>query len=272
MERMDVERTNEDGGLPSSGWAGLRSVEASRPSEVDLERLDRMDAPELVRWAFETYGDRAAIGTSLQLSGAVLVDMAASTGLPFRVFTVDTLRLHPETYAAMDALERRYAIRLERYAPDPAKISRMVRDHGEYLFFDSRAKQEYCCQLRKVEPHARALQTLDVWLTGLRRDQSADRAQTRRAAWLEQDGRKILKLAPLAHWTQEQVRHYVEENNVPYNALYDQGYESIGCVICTTPIRAGEDLRAGRWRWYNILEEASKKECGIHVQGSGSGI
>jgi phosphoadenosine phosphosulfate reductase len=219
---------------------------------------------------FASVGGRAAIGTSGQLSGVVLVDMAARTGHPYRVFCVDTLRLHPTTYELWKKLEVRYGIELEIYRPDLDKVDKMVRRFGEYLFFDSKAKQEYCCDIRKVEPNERALSTLDVWVTGLRQDQSRARAHTPRAEIVDQAGRKIAKVNPLVEMDEEAVWAWVREHDVPYDPMFDprpdgSRYPSLGCIICTTPILPHEAPRAGRWRWFNASGDDAK-ECGIHVR------
>jgi phosphoadenosine phosphosulfate reductase len=198
-----------------------------------------------------------------------MIDMARRVAPQLRVVTVDTLRLPQDTYDLMNALEAKYGITIERFTPDPQRLDRMVQNHGEYLFFDSREKQEYCCSIRKVEPNNRALETVDIWITGLRRDQSKSRMVTPRAAEVDQNGRTILKLCPLIDWTEQQVSAYVADHEVPYNKLYDKGYTSIGCAICSTPTLPGEDKRAGRWRWWNHLNREDHKECGIHVSGSG---
>jgi phosphoadenylyl-sulfate reductase (thioredoxin) len=241
---------------------------AAIQESVNLDEIRKLDAEEMLAWAHATYGDRAGIVTSFQNSGCVMIDMASRVAPGLRVLTVDTLRLHDETYNLMREIEARYGVQVERFQPDPDRVRQMMQRHGEYLFFDSKPKQEYCCQIRKVEPHRRALESLDVWITGLRRDQSNFRKETARAGFVEEDGRVLLKLSPLADWTEERVAHYIEEGQLPYNKLYDQGYTSIGCVICTTPTKPWEDKRAGRWRWFNHLED-DDKECGIHIGGSG---
>jgi phosphoadenylyl-sulfate reductase (thioredoxin) len=235
-----------------------------------LEELEAMSPEELLRWAYTEFGERAGIVTSLQDSGTVMLDMANKVAPDLRVLTVDTLRLHPETYDLMNEVERRYGITIERFEPDPKRLQRMVQQHGEYLFFDSKAKQEFCCHVRKVEPNNRALRTVDVWITGVRRDHSDTRSETAKASYVRYDWGTVLKLAPLADWDDKQVKEYIDANDVPYNSLYDQGYTSIGCVICSTPTRPHEDKRAGRWRWFNALD--SDKECGIHTNTSGGGI
>lgn len=230
--------------------------------------LNEMGPVELLAWAAANHPGRAGIITSFQDTGCVLIDMMARAAVGLRVITVDTLRLHPETYALMAELESRFGITVERITPDPERLKRMIAQHGEYLFFDSKAKQEFCCNVRKTEPNQRALETLDVWFTGLRRDQSEFRENTPKISLVDRKGRKILKIAPLVDWEQREVNAYIQEHAVPYNKLYDQGYTSIGCVICSTPTLPGEDKRAGRWRWFNALEK-NNKECGIHMGGSG---
>ncbi len=238
-------------------------------SKPDTDLLNEMTPEDILRWSVDAYGPRAALFTSFQETGCALMDMAYRRGLTLRVVTVDTLRLHRETYDLMAALEARYGIAIEKFQPDPERLRRMIENHGEYLFFDSKDKQEHCCAIRKVEPNNRALETVDVWITGLRKDQSGFRASTPKASWVKRGDRELLKLCPLADWTEAMVRAYNEEHQVPANSLYEQGYASIGCIICSTPIRPGEDKRAGRWRWFNQYEQGDKKECGIHIAGSG---
>jgi phosphoadenylyl-sulfate reductase (thioredoxin) len=238
-------------------------------TEALADDLNEMSPEELFVWARAHYGERAGIITSFQDTGCVMIDLMSKAAPGMRVITVDTLRLPDETYRLMDEVEQKYGIAIERFTPDPARLNRMVAQHGEYLFFDSKSKQEYCCNIRKVEPNQRALETVDVWFTGLRRDHSAFRVNTPKAQIVDRGGRKLIKLAPLADWDQEQIDAYIRENHVPKNALYDQGYTSIGCKICTTPTRPGEDKRAGRWRWFNSQNPGDAKECGIHIGGSG---
>ena len=231
-----------------------------------VDKLNAMSAEELLKWAFDNFGDRAAIGTSFQLTGTVIIDLASKYTKRFRVFTIDTLRLHPETYDAIKAAEKKYGLKIERFTPDGSALKNMLDRFGEYLFFMDKAKQEYCCMVRKVEPNKRALKTLNVWITGLRKDQSDYRKTVEKAAIIEEDGRKILKLSPLADWDMAKIWQCIKENNLPYNKLFDMGYDSIGCIICSMPLVKGEPLRAGRWRWFNKQDD--KKECGIHTTGS----
>lgn len=233
--------------------------------------FESMPAAELLRWAVETFPGRTAINTSFQYTGMAQIHLAAEAGLDIRVATLDTLRLHPETYEFIDRVEARYGFKVEIVKPDPDEVERMVGRFGEYLFFDSKEKQEYCCAVRKTRPNERLLKGLDCWVAGLRRDQSASRRDLVRKAdlVLESDGarRKVLKLNPLADWSEGRLLDFVKKEDVLTHPLYAKGYPSFGCQVCATPIMPGEDKRAGRWRWFNSNEEANdaNKECGLHV-------
>jgi phosphoadenylyl-sulfate reductase (thioredoxin) len=229
------------------------------------------ETPEEILFSlFKRFNERAAIVTSGQLSGMVLMHLAAENQLPFRVCTLDTLRLFPETYAFLEKVESRYGIQIEQIQPDPQEVQQMVAEHGEYLFFDSKAKQEHCCNIRKVRPMQRLLETLDVWITGLRRDQSDARQQLRKAEIISSTTHPVLKVNPLLQWTADEVWQFVRDNDIPVNPLLEADadghyYESLGCMICTTPIKPGEPKRAGRWRWQNAAPTAeNEKECGLH--------
>lgn len=238
-------------------------------TEETVRELNTFCPEELFRWALENHGERAGIITSFQDTGCVMIDIMRKVAPGMRVMTIDTLRLFPETYALMDEIEARYGFKIERFQPDPERLRKMIAQHGEYLFFDSKPKQEFCCKIRKTEPNDRALASLDVWFTGLRKDQSEFRANTPKAQIVNRGGRSIIKIAPLVEWDQEMINAYVDANSVPKSDLYEKGYPSIGCVICTTPTLPHENKRAGRWRWFNYLDEAENKECGIHTGGGG---
>ena len=225
---------------------------------------------EILFSLFKRFKERAAIVTSGQLSGMILIHLAAENQLPFRVCTLDTLRLFPETYTFLEKVESRYGVQIEQIQPDPQEVKQMVSEHGEYLFFDSKAKQEYCCNIRKVRPMQRLLESLDVWITGLRRDQSEARKQLRKAEIISSTTHPVLKVNPLLQWTADAVWQFVRDNDIPVNPLLEADadghvYESLGCMICTTPIKPGEPKRAGRWRWQNApATEENTKECGLH--------
>ena len=241
-------------------------------SMMKLKReLSLTENPQEILFSlFKQFNDRAAIVTSGQLSGMVQIHLAAENRLPFRVCTVDTLRLFPETYTFFDQVEERYGIKIERIQPDTIEVEKMVAEHGEYLFFDSRTKQKFCCDIRKIKPMYQLLDTLDVWITGTRRDQSDTRHNFKKVEIVSSTTHPILKVSPLIHWTTEQVWDFVRDNDVPVNPLFKPNahghyYESLGCKTCTTRIRPDEPKRAGRWRWQNGTDtEENNKECGLH--------
>lgn len=247
----------------------------------DLEKIisevEQNDDPlDLLRSLSNTFGSLAVLGTSGQPAGAVMIDMSVKAGLEPRVFILETGRLHKETLEYLETLEKTYAISIERVRPDQTELKNMISQHGEYLFFDSKAKQEYCCKIRKVNPLNRYLEDKLCWITGIRKDQSRHRETAARLEIVPLvSGKKILKACPLIDWNESQLEEYIEQHKVPLNPLLDKGYKSIGCEICSTPVLPHEHPRAGRWRWFNAEVEDEKKECGIHlpeIYTSGSGI
>jgi len=216
-------------------------------------------APETVlQWAYETFG-RVVIVASFQAESSVLIDMASRIRPDVNVLTLDTGRLPQATHDMIDRVRDRYSIDVQVVAPDAADLEEMVGRHGVNQFYESPDLRRLCCDVRKSRPLARALHGYDAWVTGVRRQQAATRTQTAVVALdAEHDG--LTKIAPLAAWTKDQVWSYIREHELPYHALYDQGYTSIGCAPCTRATTAGEDERAGRWWW----EQNEVKECGLH--------
>ncbi|MCB9555589.1 MAG: phosphoadenylyl-sulfate reductase [Deltaproteobacteria bacterium] len=237
---------------------------SEHPQDLPIERLNGLSAEELLRTAIAHYGQRLAIGTSFQHGGLAVVQMALAIDRSVRVFTIDTGRLHQETIDHVAAVEQHFGIAVERYRPDPIIVERMVKQHGPFLFFDSVAKRQYCCAIRKDAPNRAALANTDCWITGLRRT-TPDLAQ---AEYVVRDGRRFLRIAPVIDWSTERVEAFIAQHGIPVNPLYAAGYRSIGCQICTTPVRPHEAPRAGRWRWEQAGES---KECGLHFQ-HGDGI
>ncbi|MEE2658386.1 MAG: phosphoadenylyl-sulfate reductase [Candidatus Latescibacterota bacterium] len=233
--------------------------------------FESMSADRILAWAEASFDPgRVVLSTSLQYTGVAMIHMIQQGGLDVRVATVDTLRLHPETYAFLREVEERFEIEIEVRRPDAAQVRSMVDRFTEYLFFDSKARQEYCCQVRKVRPHDELLKTADCWISGVRRDQSELRRQTPKATSVAEYGshRRILQVNPLADWDEERVLTYCTEHDIPRHPLYNQGYRSIGCVICSTPSLPEENKRDGRWRWFNSDEKPDQlelKECGLHI-------
>ncbi len=224
----------------------------------DLRPSDSWNAMEILEWAVDTFGDKVALASSFGAEDVALIDMLASIQSKPRVFTLDTGRLHPETYQLMGDIEKRYRIHIEVYFPVTAKVEEMVRAQGINLFYESVEKRKQCCQVRKLEPLQRALSGLSAWITGLRRGQSAFRSRVEKVE-VEENGR--VKINPLADWTESALWEYIQDREVPFNALHNRNYPSIGCAPCTRAVAAGEDPRAGRWWWEN-----THKECGLHVR------
>jgi phosphoadenosine phosphosulfate reductase len=236
---------------------------------LDLKRIPAL-AEE---WAGKQPGDLISIAiqeyapeVAISFSGAedvVLIDMAAKTGGRFKVFSLDTGRLHPETYQFLEKVRAHYKIPIETFFPQPVAVQQLVAAKGLFSFYREGHKE--CCGIRKVEPLQRALKPLSGWITGQRRDQSPG---TRAAVPVVQidptfgsDAHPLVKFNPLANWTSQQVWNYIRDHEVPYNALHDRGFISIGCEPCTRAVRPGEHERAGRWWW----EEETMKECGLHA-------
>jgi thioredoxin-dependent adenylylsulfate APS reductase len=215
--------------------------------------------PEAVlRWALESF-PRIAIVASFQAESSVLIDMAAGIRPDSRVLTLDTGRLPQETYDLIDRVRERYAIEVQVVSPDAGELAEMVGTNGVNLFYQSGDMRRLCCDVRKSRPLARALQGYDAWVTGVRRQQATTRSQTPVVAADPEHG-GLMKIAPLAWWTKDQVWDYIRQHDLPYHALYERGYTSIGCAPCTRATAAGEDERAGRWWW----EQGEVKECGLH--------
>lgn len=222
-------------------------------------QLDPEEPQEVIRWAIERFGSRIAVCTSFQIDGMAILDMAWRIDRNVRVFAVDTGRMHQETYDLMDRVRAHYGMAIEVYYPDAAELAAFVHREGVNAFYRAVPLRLRCCEIRKVNPLVKVLDGLDAWVTGLRRDQWASRSNIRKVE-IDHDHGGIAKINPLADWTEEEVWEYVRANDVPYNALYDQGFTSIGCAPCTRPTKLDEDKRAGRWWW----EKNAPKECGIH--------
>jgi phosphoadenosine phosphosulfate reductase len=210
-------------------------------------------ADQVLRWAFRTFGNDVAISSAFGVEGMVTIDLASRITKTFQVFTVDTEFFFPETYTLIDEVEERYGIKVERICPllSPEEQERL---HGAALW---NRDPDQCCNIRKVEPLRRKLSQLRAWISSIRRDQTAQRANARKISWDTKFG--LIKINPLADWTDKQVWNYIHHRRVPYNPLHDQGYPSIGCTHCTRAIRPGEDPRSGRWSGF------AKTECGLHV-------
>jgi phosphoadenosine phosphosulfate reductase len=223
--------------------------------QIDAAAAQLEDATpaEILRWAADALAPRLGFATGFGVEGCVLIDLAARANLPVDIFTLDTGVLFPETYELWRRLEARYGITIRGVRP-PLTIEEQATKHGDALWTRD---PDACCRMRKVEPLAAEAVKFDGWISAIRRDQTADRAN---AKPVERDRRfGIVKVNPLVRWTVKDVWRHVADHDVPYNPLHDQGYPSIGCAPCTSAVAEGEDPRAGRWRG------TGKTECGLHV-------
>ena len=198
-----------------------------------------------------------ALACSFGAEDMVLLDAVAKHARKIGVFTLDTGRLPEETQNLLEAARDKYPITIQTYFPDATSIQTWVEQNGPNAFYKSVGQRQQCCHIRKVEPLRRALTGKKSWITGLRREQSAARKTLEREEFDEANG--LIKINPLLDWTNDDVWTYIRTHDVPYNALHDRGYPSIGCAPCTRAIEPGEDIRAGRWWW-----ETTSKECGLH--------
>jgi len=222
------------------------------------EELKEASPEEVIEYFLRHFKEQIAFSTSLGAEDQVLTRMVVGTGLPARIFTLDTGRLFPETYELLALTCATYKINIEVLFPDYQLVEKMVAEKGINLFYDSVENRKFCCGIRKVEPLKRAFKNLDAWICGLRKDQSVYRFFSKLVEWDEKNG--LIKINPLISWNEKQVWDYIKKHDVPYNMLHDRGYPSIGCEPCTRAVEPGEDSRAGRWWW----EEGGHRECGLH--------
>ncbi|PKO89722.1 MAG: phosphoadenylyl-sulfate reductase [Betaproteobacteria bacterium HGW-Betaproteobacteria-12] len=202
----------------------------------------------------------AAFANSLGAEDMVLTDLIVKAKLPIEIFSLDTGRLPLETYDLMAELQKHYHLKLKIYFPQAEEVESFVRNHGINAFYESVTLRKACCYARKVEPLRRALAGKRAWITGMRAEQAATRGNL--AVREYDDGNGLEKFNPLADWSEKEVWTYIKQHAVPYNALHDKFYPSIGCAPCTRAISLGEDIRSGRWWW----EDPESKECGLHVK------
>lgn len=231
--------------------------------EKTAKELENKSAEEVLKWALGKYKEKIALASSFGAEDVVLIDMMVKIDPQARIFTLDTGRLPQETYDVMEKIKQKYRVRFEVYCPDAGLLEKMVAEHGPNLFYRSIDLRQLCCKVRKIEPLNRALSKLSAWISGLRREQSITRTRIKKVELDEAHG-AIIKVNPLADWNEKQVWEYIKDKGVPYNALHDQNYPSMGCAPCTRAIKPGENIRAGRWWW----EKPEQKECGLHPEKS----
>lgn len=221
--------------------------------------FDNLHITDILHQIAEKYPSSAAFSTSLSEEDQVITHYIFANNLPIRVFTLDTGRLFPETYAVLASTLERYGKKIEVYFPKHEGVEKLITEKGPSSFYQSLENRKECCFIRKVEPLNRALEGVECWITGLRAEHSENR---KAMPMVEKDeARNIIKVHPLTKWTTEDVKAEVKKHNIPYNILHDRGFVSIGCQPCTRAIKAGDDFRAGRWWW----ENTEKKECGLHT-------
>ena len=227
------------------------------------ERLAR--AAEILRDAAASHAGRIVQASSLGAEDMVITDLAARHRLAIPVATLQTGKLHDQTLALIPRIESRYGLEVGIFEPAFESVVRFVGRHGENAMYDSIELRKACCAIRKLEPLGRMLAGRTAWVTGLRREQSSQRAVV---ATSEADDQGRAKVNPLADWTWADVWHYIASNDVPYNPLHDRFFPSIGCAPCTRAVAVGEDSRAGRWWW----EDEEARECGLHVAGGQASV
>jgi phosphoadenosine phosphosulfate reductase len=222
------------------------------------QQFEGKSPEEVLQYFLTEYKGKIALSSSLSIEDQLLTDLIVKIDASTRIFTLDTGRLFPETYSLIDKTNMKYNIQLEVLFPKHEDVQQMVKEEGINLFYAGIDSRKRCCNVRKMEPLRRAFQGLDVWICGLRREQSVTRKDMQVVEWDEAN--QLIKLNPLINFTEAQVWDYIKAHKVPYNKLHDQGFPSIGCQPCTRAVQPGEDIRAGRWWW----EDPEHKECGLH--------
>lgn len=212
---------------------------------------------EALSWLAENYPEQVVFSSSLGMEDQVITDLIFKNNLGIQVFTIDTGRLFNETYELLERTRSRYSKQIKVYFPLSHAVEKLVSEKGPLSFYNSIEDRKECCQLRKVEPLKRALAGSKIWVTGIRAGQSGARNELGQVEW--DNTNQVVKYHPLLEWTFDEVKDYLDSNNIPYNPLHNKGFISIGCAPCTRAITQDEDPRAGRWWW-----ESSKKECGLH--------
>lgn len=228
------------------------------------ELLGKGAAAELLTLS-RLYPGQVVFSTSFSWEDQVITHLIFSADLDIKVFTLDTGRLFPETYSTWSRTLERYGKPLSVFYPDTLSLQQFVAEKGPNSFYESVENRKQCCHIRKVEPLKRALSGNKLWITGIRSEHSPNRQDMPQLEW--DDANQVLKFHPIVNWTTEEVKAFIQANQIPYNALHDKGFVSIGCAPCTRAVQPGEDFRAGRWWW----EDSSKKECGLHVHAGNGG-
>jgi len=222
------------------------------------QRTEGLGPVEALAYLADAFEGKIVFSTSFGWEDQVVTHMIFDNNLPIKVFTLETGRLFPETYYVWNRTLEIFGQPIHAYYPRQDLLEQMVSKKGPNSFYESVENRKECCGIRKVEPLKRALSGNDMWITGIRAEQSAVRGSMENIEWDDQN--KLVKFHPIYHWSIEEVKEYLKRFNIPYNTMHDRGFPSIGCAPCTRAVQPGEDFRSGRWWW----EDQSKKECGLH--------
>ncbi|WP_343524265.1 phosphoadenylyl-sulfate reductase [Pedobacter sp.] len=231
----------------------MENLEEIKAALAGLSTIDKL------KFLAEQYAGRIIFSTSFGWEDQVITHLIFANNIPIKVFTLETGRLFPETYYVWNRTLEIYNKPIHAYYPQNELLQDMVNAKGPNSFYESVENRKECCYIRKIEPLKRALKGNEIWITGIRANQSANREDMHDVEWDE--GNQLVKFHPIFDWTLDDVKTYIRENNIVYNTLHDKGFPSIGCAPCTRAVQPGEDFRAGRWWW----EDQSKKECGLHA-------
>jgi phosphoadenosine phosphosulfate reductase len=244
----------------TSDYGQINKVRMEELAKKLCEDLKNNTPEEILRYFIQEYDGKVAFATSLGIEDQAITDMIVKLDKATKIFTLDTGRIFPETYEVIEETNKKYGIKIKAYFPDYKRVEEMINTKGVNLFYESVENRKMCCNIRKTIPLKRALENVDVWVTGIRKDQSITRFYTPLVEW--DDKHQVMKVNPLLKWSEKDTWKYIKENDVPYNKLHDKGFTSIGCQPCTRAIEPGEEIRAGRWWW----EAPEQKECGLHVR------
>lgn len=231
----------------------MENLEEIKAALAGLSTVDKL------KFLADQYAGRIIFSTSFGWEDQAITHLIFANNIPIKVFTLETGRLFPETYYVWNRTLEIYNKPIHAYYPLNELLQDMVNTKGPSSFYESVENRKECCYIRKIEPLKRALKGNEIWITGIRADQSANREDMHDLEWDE--GNQLIKFHPIFDWTLDDVKAYIKENNIVYNTLHDKGFPSIGCAPCTRAVQPGEDFRAGRWWW----EDQSKKECGLHA-------
>ena len=245
--------------MPASLYINIKLKSLDISIDKLLGQIQGLSIKETLQFLAVQFPGKVTFSTSFSMEDQVITHDILSNQIPVSIFSLDTGRLFPETYSVWSGTNEKYGTHIRAYYPNHGLLEPFIEAKGPNSFYESVENRKECCFIRKVEPLKRALHGNAVWVTGLRAEHSPDRSDLPILEWDESN--KILKFHPLLHWSTDEVRKYISEQNIPYNPLHDKGFISIGCAPCTRAVKSGEDFRAGRWWW----EDQSKKECGLHV-------